>query len=80
MSFDWLQYIGNPYSVIAVLAAIAGISLRVSLGRIKKPTQNFVLVMYGMLLVAVLALIAGRCCGGVFAKWNGCHRREFRKS
>lgn len=57
--FSWLQYIGNPYSVMAVIATIMGFSFKNSLKKIEKPKPGFVLAMYGMFLVAILAIAAG---------------------
>lgn len=53
---SWLQYIGNPYSVIAVIAAIAGNSFRTTIKKVEKPKPGFIALTYGMFLVAILAL------------------------
>lgn len=59
MSFEWLQYVGNPYSVIAVIAGILGFSFKSLLGKVEKPKPHFILLMYGMFLLSILAIGIG---------------------
>ena len=53
---NWLQYVGNPYSVIAVIAAIIGGGFRSALRSVKKPDQKLLVAMYTMFLLAAVSL------------------------
>ena len=57
MDFEWLQHVGNPYTVIAVIAAIVGTSFRVLLKNNAKAKPAFTLISYAMFLIAILALV-----------------------
>lgn len=71
MDFSWLEYIGNPYSVIAVIAAILGFSFKNLLKKIEKPKPQFILAMYGMFLISILAIGIGGMALVFFIKGEG---------
>ena len=56
MDLSFLEYVSNPYSVIAVITAIMGISFKVALSKIHKPNAKLITSMYAMFLVAAVSL------------------------
>ncbi|GEM_PF-5488502 len=56
MDLSFLEYVTNPYSVLAVITAIIGISFKVALGKIKKPSAKLITTMYAMFLAAAVSL------------------------
>jgi len=56
MNLSFVEYISNPYSVIAAITAIMGISFKIALSKIKKPSANLIKSMYAMFLAAAVSL------------------------
>ncbi len=59
MQFTWLEYIANPFALVAVITALAGVAFRVAIQKMEKPKSGFLISMYGMFLTAILMLGLG---------------------
>jgi len=59
MDMTWLQYVANPFALIAVISAIVGLSFRSTINKMKKPSNVLIIFMYGMFLITVLMLGLG---------------------
>lgn len=58
-NFPWLEYIANPFALVAVITALAGVAFRVAIQKMEKPKSGFVISMYGMFLTAIVMLGLG---------------------
>ena len=69
INLNWLQYVANPFSLIAAIAVIAGFSFRAAIGKMQKPKSGFILAMYAMFLLAILLLGLGGV--GIYFLFSG---------
>jgi len=59
IDLNWLQYVANPFALVAAIAMIAGFSFRAAIGKMQKPKSGFILAMYAMFLLTILMLGLG---------------------
>lgn len=60
MDFSFLQTaVSNPFALIAAVSGILGVGFKVVINKIKEPKPGFILAMYGLFVVTILALALG---------------------